>query len=209
MDVDINALPPGLVCLPPGNNASPLSAIAISPDGALLAASGSDGVVRMLMLDCHGSSCSLEKRRVSVTEIELSASAHRFVADCRSVRLADLHLDDGAAGCILWPHGCCGCAAGGAAAAGVHLAVRTVRCCCRCTCGGCPTWEPPPTAQLRSLAASLHCQRRSLSALPRGRWCGRSYPQVPPLPRLPHTVTRKMYNFVRFILGLVGIGNVE
>ncbi len=77
--MDINALPAGLVCLPPGNNASPLSAIAISPDSALLAASGSDGVVRMPMLDCHGSSCPLEKRRVSAKELDFRPS---FISRC-------------------------------------------------------------------------------------------------------------------------------
>ena len=51
VDVDVNALPPGLVCLPPGSNASPLSAVALSADGTLLAAGGQEGHVS------HPASC--------------------------------------------------------------------------------------------------------------------------------------------------------
>lgn len=45
VDVDVNALPPGLVCLPPGSSDVPLTSISLSMDGRLLAAGSSDGSV--------------------------------------------------------------------------------------------------------------------------------------------------------------------
>jgi len=48
VDVDINALPPGLVCLPPGSNKAALTSIAVSGDGTLLAVGSPDGCVSCL-----------------------------------------------------------------------------------------------------------------------------------------------------------------
>lgn len=48
VDLDTNNLPEGVVCLPPGSGATqtePLTSLAVSEDGALLAGSSRDGVV--------------------------------------------------------------------------------------------------------------------------------------------------------------------
>ena len=45
VDIDDKALPPGLVCLPPGNGDAQLTSVAVSSDGELLAAGSSDGMV--------------------------------------------------------------------------------------------------------------------------------------------------------------------
>jgi WD40 repeat protein len=53
VDVDAKALPPGLICLPPGSSDSQLSSLAMSSDGKLLAAGSSDGTVSR----CPRSAC--------------------------------------------------------------------------------------------------------------------------------------------------------
>ena len=50
VDVDVNALPEGLVCLPLGGPATMLTSIAMAPDGSLLAVGDSSGTVRSLFL---------------------------------------------------------------------------------------------------------------------------------------------------------------